>query len=69
MYAVSMTMIIKKEKLAENTPFNISQPLSAVTRNWIEMNTETVGTTQMDFFNNFNNQNILSDFPIEIVFH
>lgn len=27
MYAVSMTMIIKKEKLAENTPFNISQPL------------------------------------------
>ena len=64
-----MTMIIKKEKLAENTPFNISQPLSAVTRNWIEMKTETVGTTQMDFFNNFNNQNILSDFPIEIVFH
>lgn len=33
MYAVSMTMIIKREKLAENTPFNISQPLSAVTRN------------------------------------
>lgn len=68
MYAVSMTMIIKKEKLAENTPFNISQPLSAVTRNWIEMKTETVGTTQMDFLNNFD-QNILSDFPIEIVFH
>ena len=68
MWAVSMTMIIKKEKLAENTPFNISQPLSAVTRNWIEMKTETVGTTQMDFFNNFD-KNILSDFPIEIVFH
>ena len=33
MYAVSMTMIIKKEKLAENTPFNISQPLSTVNRN------------------------------------
>ena len=68
MYAVSMTMIIKKEKLAENTLFNISQPLALQPGTELKWKQKRSERLRWIFFNNFD-QNILSDFPIEIVFH